>query len=105
MKRNCHCGLEKHRQHFLAKKFGLLGTVLMSLHILFHILECLLLPGILMAFGGHAVEENATAISEEVLLEDGELGSQSSFCRLQITSSLPDKLTALGPLESLCPPR
>lgn len=105
MKHKCHCGLEAHRQCFLAKKFGLFGAVLMGLHILFHVLECLLLPGILVAFGGHAVEENATAISDAASSENRVLEDQPAFCRLELPLDVISKATASKPLGSLCPPR
>ena len=36
----------------------------MGLHILFHVVECLILPSLLVALGGHAVEEDAIAKSQ-----------------------------------------
>lgn len=37
----------------------------MILHILFHVVECLVLPAALVALGGHAVEEDAAAATSE----------------------------------------
>lgn len=74
MKHLCRCGLEKHLQRFRVKKFGALGVVLMGLHVLFHVVECLVLPTVFVALGGHAVEEQAAAASESALVvytEDG----------------------------------
>ncbi len=39
----------------------------MILHVLFHVVECLVLPAALVALGGHAVEEDAAAVSESVM--------------------------------------
>lgn len=41
----------------------------MGAHILFHVVECLVLPAVLVAFSGHAVEEQAVATSESVTVE------------------------------------
>lgn len=40
----------------------------MVLHILFHVVECLVLPTVFVALGGHAVEEQAAAAGESVLV-------------------------------------
>lgn len=69
MKHHCHCGLEKHLQRFRMKKLGAVGVVLMGLHILFHIVECLVLPSILVAFSGHLAEETAQAADPAVMAE------------------------------------
>lgn len=70
MKHHCHCGLEKHLQHFRIKRVGVLGVVLMGLHIAFHIVECLVLPAVLVSLGGHAVEEQAAATSKSMQIID-----------------------------------
>lgn len=72
MKHHCHCGLEKHLERFRLKKFGVAGAILMILHILFHVVECLVLPAALVALGGHAVEEDAAAVSESVIVVSDE---------------------------------
>lgn len=61
MKCHCHCGLEKHLRRLHVRKFGVLGIVLMGLHILLHVVECLVLPAIIVAFSSHSVEETAVA--------------------------------------------
>lgn len=40
----------------------------MGLHVLFHVVECLVLPAMLVALGGHAVEEQAAATGESALI-------------------------------------
>lgn len=64
MKHHCHCGLERYLQRFRVRKFGALGIVLMVLHVLFHVAECLVFPAILVALGGRAAEEQAAATGE-----------------------------------------
>lgn len=56
MKHECHCGLSKHLKHFRAKKLGIVGVILMLVHILFHVVECLILPAIIVG-----VTEQATS--------------------------------------------
>lgn len=63
MKHCQHCRIEKHFHLFQAKKVGLVGVAFMSLHLLFHVFELLILPSLLMIFGGHLAEEPATATS------------------------------------------
>lgn len=48
--KHCHCGLREHFQSLRAKRLGAFGVVLMVLHILFHVVECLLIPALLVAF-------------------------------------------------------
>lgn len=50
---HCHCDLHAQFKKFRAKKLGLLGAALMVGHILFHVVECLVLPAILVGFSGH----------------------------------------------------
>lgn len=56
MKHECHCGLNKHLKHLRAKKLGIVGAMLMLVHILFHVVECLILPAIIVG-----VTEQATS--------------------------------------------
>lgn len=65
MKHCQHCRIEKHFHLFQAKKVGLVGVAFMGLHLLFHVFELLILPSLLMIFGGHLVEEPATATSSQ----------------------------------------
>lgn len=44
----------------------------MILHVLFHVVECLVLPAALVALGGHAVEEDAAATSESAMVVPAE---------------------------------
>lgn len=58
---DCHCGFEKHLAKFRrGRKLGILGAVLISLHILWHVAECLILPAIFVAFSHHHQETIAT---------------------------------------------
>lgn len=63
MKHHCHCGFEKRHQLAKGKKLGVLGAVLMVLHLLYHVAECLILPAVFMAWSGHSAED---AIAAEV---------------------------------------
>lgn len=63
MKGHCHCGLKEHFQVLKMKKLGFLGALLMVLHLLFHVVECLILPAILVAFSQPS--EAATAVEPE----------------------------------------
>lgn len=47
------------------KRFGMLGVVLMGLHILFHVIECLVLPSIFVALSSHLSEEQAMAANND----------------------------------------
>lgn len=82
--KHCHCGLEHHFEHFRVKKLGILGVTLMVLHILFHVVECLILPSILVAFSGHLAEESAQATDTPsiVVSENPDLPQQArqNFC-------------------------
>ncbi len=64
----------------------------MGLHILFHVVECLVLPAAFIALGGHAVEERAAATSGEVQmasLDDEERqDSLASSCLVSFEESL-----------------
>lgn len=65
----CHCGLKGHLKKLRAKKLGALGAVLMGLHILWHVVECLVLPAVLVALGGHAIADDAEAASIDTYIE------------------------------------
>lgn len=69
MKSQCHCGLKEHFLHFRAKRLGIFGIFLMGLHILFHIVECLVLPALLVGLGNQvntASEKENIGIQEQV---------------------------------------
>lgn len=65
------CHFEKHLHRLKVRKMGVVGVILMGLHILFHVIECLVLPSILVAFGGHLTEEPVAADSAEMTELDG----------------------------------
>ncbi len=64
---HCHCGFSEKCQKFRAGKLGLLGGVLVVLHLLYHIAECLVLPAIFIAINGNSAE--AAELSEPELTE------------------------------------
>lgn len=61
MEHHCHCGFKKRHQLAKGKKLGVLGATLMILHLLYHVAECLILPAIFMAWGGHSAEDAVAA--------------------------------------------
>lgn len=65
MKHHCHCGLKEHFQSLRVKKLGVLGVVLMILHILFHVVECLLIPTLLVAIHDQETQPATAASSSE----------------------------------------
>ena len=67
MKRQCRCGLREHFLHFRAKRLGVLGIFLMVAHILFHVVECLVLPAVLVGLGSQA---SATSESENIEIQE-----------------------------------
>lgn len=40
----------------------------MGLHVMFHVVECLVLPAVFVALGGRVVEEQAAAADESVIM-------------------------------------
>lgn len=84
MKHHCHCGLEKHLHRFHAKKFGIFGVTLMALHILFHVVECLILPSLFVAFSGHLHEEDALAASPEAIVTEADNTTSTACSGLSI---------------------
>lgn len=79
MKRHCHCGFREHFKHLKARKLGFVGGAFLVLHLLFHVLECLILPSILVGLGGHFAEEPVSAISEERVLSSEELAATQKW--------------------------
>lgn len=70
MKHHCHCGFREHFKSIRVKKLGLAGGIFLVLHLLFHVVECLILPSILVGLGGHLAEESAAATNgEPVIIE------------------------------------
>lgn len=55
MKHCCHCGLGEKIHQFKAGKLGLFGGILIVLHLLFHVAECLVIPALIVAFRGETV--------------------------------------------------
>ena len=64
MKHCCHCGFREHFSHFKTKKLGLLGGVLLILHLLWHVAECLILPALFVG------TVNVAAKPQEHMTED-----------------------------------
>lgn len=83
---HCHCDLKSQLGKFRAKKLGVIGVVIMVLHILFHVAECLVLPALLVAFSGN--QDDATAVSEDVveMIELDEADMQDSQFSLVVYS-------------------
>lgn len=67
MKHRCHCGLGEKLHKLKAGKLGLLGGMLLVLHLLFHVAECLILPALLIALHDETAE--ASEISEQEAIE------------------------------------
>lgn len=42
----------------------------MVAHIMFHVVECLILPAVIVGLSGHAVEEQAAAADESVMAQE-----------------------------------
>ena len=118
MKHCQHCRIEKRFHLFRAKRVGLLGAILMGLHLLFHVFELLILPSAFMLFSGHLAEEPATATSNQPAnITSNTTGSEASTlvwpCQTSIAHSLSFSLTDSNPLTSgtnlatpnqICPP-
>ncbi len=101
MKHHCKCGFEKHLSHFRFKRAGIIGVVLMGLHLLFHVVECLVLPSILLSFGGHLHDESASALDQttsEVMAVETEAPT-SDDARGEINFSFAESLILYHPLN------
>lgn len=61
---HCHCGLKSQLAKLRTRKLGLLGMILFGLHLLFHVVECLILPAIIVGFSGHAHNHDTIAVEE-----------------------------------------
>lgn len=90
---HCHCGLHDQLKKFRARKLGLLGATLMVAHLLFHVVECLVLPALIVGFSGHHDHNSALAEGAEdttsvasclVNAEDLFLSGESTTGSLQI---------------------
>lgn len=66
MKHHCHCGLKEQINKLKAGKLGLLGGVLIIGHLLFHVVECLVLPALFIGFS-HDDAEAATDLDNAEL--------------------------------------
>lgn len=80
----CHCGFKAHVAALRAKKLGFLGIIFFCLHFLFHVVECLVLPAVLVGLGGHFSETPAVAIEsgQVVLTEPQEAMLEPSSVKL-----------------------
>ena len=61
---HCHCGFKAHLKSLKAGKLGFFGVLLLVLHFLFHVVECLVLPAVLVGLGGHFTEAPAVALEQ-----------------------------------------
>ncbi len=86
MKHHCHCGFREHFKLFRVKKLGLAGGIFLILHLLFHLVECLVLPSILVGLGGHLAEESAVATSGEATIVEETLESSPSTFRHDLSA-------------------
>lgn len=69
MKHSCRCGFEKHCKKLKARKLGKLGVLLVGLHLLYHVAECLILPTILIGASEYfAHRDSPTAAVEKALV-------------------------------------
>lgn len=50
--------------------------VFFVLHLLFHVVECLIIPSILVGLGGHLTEDSAAAIDVEPVVEEAEVETE-----------------------------
>ncbi len=92
MKHHCHCGIKGHFDKFRFKRLGVLGAVLMIGHVLFHVVECLVLPALLVAWSGYAIEENieetADQVKAEIISEDELMVTTAHQLYQQLLASL-----------------
>lgn len=66
MKHSCHCGFEQHCKKLKARKLGKLGVLLVGLHLLYHVAECLILPTVLIGVSEYfAHRDSPTAAVEK----------------------------------------
>lgn len=65
MKHSCHCGFEKHYKKLKARKLGKLGVLLVGLHLLYHVAECLILPTVLIGVSEYFVHRDSPATTVE----------------------------------------
>lgn len=49
----CHCQFKAHCKSLRAKRLGLLGGIIMVVHLLYHVAGCLFLPAAFMALHDH----------------------------------------------------
>ena len=88
MKHHCHCGFREHFRTKNVRKLGWLGATFMVLHLLFHVVECLVLPSVLIVLGGHLNEEPAVAITVEERLNIDEPTKTSNHPQPNLCSNL-----------------
>lgn len=61
-----HCKLDEQVKKFKAGKLGLLGSLLIVGHLLFHVAECLIVPAIIVAIGHHDASASEELSSAEL---------------------------------------
>lgn len=67
---HCHCGFE-HRLKQLrtrtGKRLGMVGTALVVAHLLFHVVECIVVPAVLVGVSRQVVTEQALATDGQTM--------------------------------------
>lgn len=56
MKHQCHCHINERIKKLKTGKLGLLGSMLIIGHLLFHVAECLIIPIIIAGLNHHPAE-------------------------------------------------
>lgn len=85
-KSHCHCGFDRHLAKLRARKLSFLGIALFIAHLLFHVVECLILPSALVALGGHLHEHSAAAAEPSAITSSAEDFARPAF----FTSLVPE---------------
>lgn len=84
---HCHCGFERSLERLRAKtgkRLGMLGATFMVLHLFFHVVECIIVPAILLSINQRIATEDVAAtdnsssiISHETPEAEDNFASQS----------------------------
>lgn len=72
---HCRCGFERALERLRAKtgkRLGALGATFMILHLLFHVVECIVVPAILVGINQQISTEDAVATSETQTVTEGD---------------------------------
>lgn len=85
MKHHCHCGLKSQIKKFKAGKLGVFGGILIIGHLLFHVVECLALPTILMALHGNAAEATTSQVVDTEIIIDTTIQNYLNFTDLNLS--------------------